>query len=140
MERGSNPVSPCKDDEMKHELEGLLRSGQATHAEEGNDPEPPADDDLRVDPSGPVPPPGEERDRARAETEADSLRRELARHLDRTAYPADRRTVLDVLAAHHAPDPVLEAARSLPDGGSYANVTEIVDALGDALGTGRRTG
>ncbi|MGX1478513.1 UNVERIFIED_CONTAM: hypothetical protein RKD50_007321 [Streptomyces canus] len=136
MERGSNPVSPRKDDEMKHELEGLLRSGQATHAEEGNDPEPPADDDLRVDPSGPVPPPGAERDRARAETEADSLRRELARHLDRTAYPADRRTVLDVLAAHHAPDPVLEAARSLPEGGSYANVTEIVDALG----TGRRTG
>ncbi|MGW0500947.1 DUF2795 domain-containing protein [Streptomyces sp. NPDC003007] len=64
----------------------------------------------------------------------------MARHLDRTAFPADRRTVLDVLAAHHAPGPVLEAARSLPDSGSYANVTEIVDALGGAPGTGRRTG
>ncbi|MFJ1807491.1 MULTISPECIES: DUF2795 domain-containing protein [unclassified Streptomyces] len=52
------------------------------------------------------------------------------------AFPADRRTVMDVLAAHHATGPVLEAARSLPDSGSYANVTEI----GDALGTGRRTG
>ncbi|MFD5162168.1 DUF2795 domain-containing protein [Streptomyces hawaiiensis] len=63
-----------------------------------------------------------------------------ARHLDRTAFPADRRSVLDVLAAHHAPGPVLEAARRLPDSGSYANVTEIVEALGDALGTGQQTG
>ncbi|MDX3527610.1 DUF2795 domain-containing protein [Streptomyces sp. ID05-39B] len=52
------------------------------------------------------------------------------RHLERTAFPADRRTVLDGLEAHHAPEPVLEAARGLPDdGGRYANTTEIVDAL-----------
>ncbi|MFE9674339.1 DUF2795 domain-containing protein [Streptomyces sp. NPDC006259] len=130
VERGSNPVSPRKDDEMKHELEGHLRAGQPTHVEEAYDPEPPADDDIRVDPGGPVPPPGEERERARAETEAETLRSELARHLERGAFPADRRTVLDVLEAHHAPDPVLDAARRLPDGGHYADVTEIVAALG----------
>ncbi|MFI2373467.1 DUF2795 domain-containing protein [Streptomyces sp. NPDC018964] len=129
-ERGSNPISPRTDDEMKHELEGHLRSGRPTHVEEASDPEPPADDDIRVDPGGPVPPPGEERDRARAEAEADSLRLELARHLDRTAFPADRRSVLEALEAHHAPDPVLEAARRLPEDGTYTNVTEIVEALG----------
>ncbi|MEU0219150.1 hypothetical protein ABZ281_30440, partial [Streptomyces sp. NPDC006265] len=145
MERGSNPVGPRKDDEMKHDLEGLLRSGQATRAEEGNDPEPPADDDLRVDPSGPVPPPGEERHRARAETDADSLRRELARHLDRTAFPADGRSVLDVLAAHHEPGPALEAARSLPDSGSWCRGRQrlpveerrLVRALGVPAGSPR---
>ncbi|MFI8192028.1 DUF2795 domain-containing protein [Streptomyces sp. NPDC085946] len=129
MQRGSNPVGPRKDDEMKHELEGRLRSGRPTHAEEAYDPEPPADDDIRLDRSGPVPPPGEERDRARAEAEAETLRSDMARHLERAVFPADRRTVLDVLDAHHAPDHLLEAVRGLPDGGEYANVTEIVDAL-----------
>ncbi|MBD0421789.1 DUF2795 domain-containing protein [Streptomyces sp. TRM S81-3] len=130
MERGSNQVSPRTDDEMKHELEGRLRSGRPTHVEEEHDPEPPADDDIRVDTGGPVPPPGEERERARAQEEADSLLRELARHLERTAFPADRETVLDVLRAHHAPDSVLDEAAALPDSGTYANVTEIVEALG----------
>ncbi|MFJ9037207.1 DUF2795 domain-containing protein [Streptomyces sp. NPDC102406] len=129
MERGSNQVGPRKDDEMKHELEGYLRSGQHTHVEEGNDPEPPADDDLRVGPGGPVPPPGGAREQARAAEDTESLRLELARHLERTVFPADRQTVLDTLQAHHAPDPVLDAARGLPDGSSYANVTELVDAI-----------
>ncbi|MFJ2260352.1 DUF2795 domain-containing protein [Streptomyces sp. NPDC087844] len=129
MERGSNPVGPRKDDEMKHELEGYLRSGQHTHVEEGNDPEPPADDDISVDPGGSVPPPGPERDGARADAETQSLRLKMARHLERAVFPADRQTVLDVLQAHHAPDTVLEAARRLPDSGTYANVTEVVAAV-----------
>ncbi|MER7485139.1 DUF2795 domain-containing protein [Streptomyces sp. NPDC126497] len=79
-------------------------------------------------PGGPVPPPGEERDRAQAE--ADSLCLGLARHLDRTVFPAGRRSVLDVLEAHHAPDPVPEAARGLSEEGTYADVTENVEALG----------
>ncbi|MGX1267581.1 DUF2795 domain-containing protein [Streptomyces phaeoluteigriseus] len=129
-ERGSNPVGPREDDELKHELEGQLRGGRPTHAQEAYEPEPPADDDIRVDPGGPVPPPGEERERAQAEREANTLRGELARHLERTVFPAGRRAVLDGLEAHHAPEPVLEAARRLPDdGGRYTNVTEIVDAL-----------
>ncbi|MDQ0840957.1 DUF2795 domain-containing protein [Streptomyces sp. V1I6] len=130
IERGSNPVSPRKDDEMKHELEGYLRSGQHTHVEEANDPEPAADDDVRVGTSGPVPPPGEERDRARAETEAESLRLELARHMDRTTFPADRAAVLRALEEHHAPDPVVDRARGLPEDGTYRNADEIVKALG----------
>ena len=128
MERGSNQVGPRKDDEMKHELEGYLRSGQHTHVEEGNDPEPPADDDIRVDPGGPVPPPGAERDQAQAAAEAESLRLEIARHLENTVFPANRQAVLDVLEAHHAPDTVLEAVRHLPDKGTYANVTEVAAA------------
>ncbi|MFE5405905.1 DUF2795 domain-containing protein [Streptomyces sp. NPDC056580] len=130
MERGSNPLGPRKDDEMKHELEGQLRAGRPTHVEEAVEPEPPADDDIRVDPGGPVPPRGEEREHARAVAEADSLRLELARHLERAAFPTGRRGLLEVLEAHHAPDPLLEEVRKLPENGEYANVTEVVKALG----------
>lgn len=129
MERGSNPVSPRKDDEMKHELEGHLRSGRPAHVEEAYDPEPPADDDIPVDRGGPVPPPGEEREQVRAEADAESLRQELARHLEPSAFPAGRQAVLEMLEGHYAPDPVLEAARKLPASGEYANVTEVANAL-----------
>ncbi|MGW0704080.1 hypothetical protein ACWD0A_33270 [Streptomyces sp. NPDC002867] len=45
MERGSNRVSPRKDDEMKHEVQDYLRSRQQhTRIEQANDPEPGADD------------------------------------------------------------------------------------------------
>ncbi|MEU0103297.1 DUF2795 domain-containing protein [Streptomyces sp. NPDC006267] len=129
MQRGSNPVGPRKDDELKHELEGYLRSSQHTHVEEGSDPEPPADDDIRVGSIGPVPPPGAERQQTWAQAETEALRLQMARHLERAVFPADRRTVLDVLEEHHAPDTVLEAARHLPESGTYANVTEVVAAV-----------
>ncbi|MDQ1006358.1 hypothetical protein QFZ82_000843 [Streptomyces sp. V4I23] len=130
MERGSNPVSPREDDERKHELEGYLRSGRHTHAEEAYDPEPTADDDVAVHPGGPVPPPGEAREQAEAQAGADALRLELARHLDRTVFPADRRAVLRALEESHAPEPVLEEARRLPEDGTFHNADEIVRALG----------
>ncbi|MGW0535004.1 DUF2795 domain-containing protein [Streptomyces sp. NPDC003032] len=134
MDRGSNPVSPRKDDEMKHELEGYMRSGQHTHVEEANDPEPPADDDVAVDPSGPVPPPGEARERARSAAEADATRLELSRHLERTTFPADRQTLLKALQSHHAPDSALRAAERLPEGRTYSDVTDAVRALGTGAG------
>lgn len=130
MQRGSNPVSPREDDQAKHELQGHLRSGHPTHVEEANDPEPPADDDIRVGPGGPVPPPGEARERARARADSDALRLELARHLDRTAFPTDRRSLLEALRERHVPDDVLEAAGRLPeDGATYGSAGEIVAAL-----------
>ncbi|MBT2365558.1 DUF2795 domain-containing protein [Streptomyces sp. ISL-10] len=130
MERGSNQVSPREDDELKHELEGYLRSGQHTHVEEVHDPEPAADDDIAVRPGGPVPPPGEARDQAEAKAEADALRLEFARHLDRTAFPADRSALVRALEEKHAPGPLLAEAQKLPKGGTYHNADEIVRALG----------
>ncbi|GAB2596947.1 hypothetical protein GCM10027168_32190 [Streptomyces capparidis] len=129
-ERGSNPIGPRRDDEMKHELQGYLRSGQHTHVEEASDPEPRAEDDIAAGGSGPVPPPGEQRERARAQAEAEELRLELARHLDRTAFPADRDALVAALRERSAPDALVEAVGRLPDGGSYGNAHEIVTALG----------
>lgn len=48
MQRGSDRLSRHRDDEMKHELQGLLRSGHPTRSEEWHDPEPTAEDDPEI--------------------------------------------------------------------------------------------
>ena len=75
MQRGSDRLSRHRDDEMKHELQGLLRSGHPTRSEEWNDPEPTADDDPQVW-GGPVAPGSEG-------ASLETVRLELARLLGR---------------------------------------------------------
>ncbi|MCF6522855.1 DUF2795 domain-containing protein [Streptomyces sp. JJ36] len=126
MQRGSDRLNVHRDDEMKRELQGRLRSGHPTRAEEWNDPEPEADDDPRVT-TGPVPgrPLGDPE-----ETEAEALRFDLARYLGRGTFPAGRRTVLYTLRERNAPDALVDTARELPEGREYRTVQEVVDALG----------
>jgi hypothetical protein len=50
MQRESDQHSPRADDELKAEMQGMLKGGGPTHAEEWADPEPPADDDPDVAP------------------------------------------------------------------------------------------
>ncbi|GAA1939865.1 hypothetical protein [Amycolatopsis minnesotensis] len=52
MRRESDLHSPRADDEMKAELQGMLKGNGPTRAEEGLDTEPPADDDPNVPPFG----------------------------------------------------------------------------------------
>nr|WP_223777618.1 DUF2795 domain-containing protein [Streptomyces sp. 135] len=82
-----------------------------------------------MDPGGPVPPPGEERERARSFAEAEATRLELSRHLERSTFPADRQTLLETLESHHAPDSALQAVRRLPEGETYDNVTDAARPL-----------
>jgi hypothetical protein len=126
VQRGSSRLNVHRDDELKHELQGRLRSGHPTRAEEWHDPEPEADDDPRVT-NGPVPPEGSP---DREEAEAEALRSDLARHLGRGAFPAGRRDVIRTLLERHAPDALVETARGLPEGGHYRNVQEVMTALG----------
>jgi hypothetical protein len=49
VERGSDKHSPLRADQLKHETEGLVRSGHTTHAEEWKDPEPSGDDQHDAD-------------------------------------------------------------------------------------------
>ena len=113
---------------MEHEVEGIVRSGHSTHAEEWKDPEPPGDDqpDVDVAPDGdhaPGTPPGmDERDV--------ELRSALAVHLPRAVWPADRDGLLAALADRHAPDRLTELLRRLPQGEEYQNVQEVSRALG----------
>ncbi|WP_282695321.1 DUF2795 domain-containing protein [Streptomyces sp. CC208A] len=116
MQRGSNPVSARRDDEMKHELQGYLKSGQPTHAEDYRDPEPPADDDPE------------------AAAPAAEPATELARHLGRTAFPTDGRRLAAALEEGHAPGTLVDAVRRLPEGGRYGSPAEVARALDESAG------
>ncbi|MGK5532182.1 DUF2795 domain-containing protein [Streptomyces sp. URMC 129] len=126
QQRGSDHLNVHRDDMMKHELQGMLRGEHPTRAEEWRDQEPPAEDDPELA-GGPVPP------RGAAHTEEarnEAFRFELARYLRRSVFPAERRELLGVLSETHAPDRLVDTVRELPSDHTYANVQEVVDALG----------
>ncbi|MET9606550.1 hypothetical protein ABZZ17_15970 [Streptomyces sp. NPDC006512] len=55
MQRGSDKMSPYRDEHAKQELRSYLTSGRPVRTAEGREPEPPADDDPAV--TGPAPAP-----------------------------------------------------------------------------------
>lgn len=121
MQRGSDRLSVHRDDEMKHELQGLLRSGHHTRAEEWNDPEPAADDDPEVA-GGPVEPgPGPER--------LDAVRLELGRLLGRSAFPATPPTLAQLLRERSAPDRLVEPVAALPGKTVFRTASDLAKAL-----------
>ncbi|KPI27966.1 DUF2795 domain-containing protein [Streptomyces sp. NPDC048256] len=126
MQRGSDRLSVHRDDEMKHELQGLLRSGHPTRVEEWHDPEPSAEDDPEIW-GGPVVPGSS---RATLET----VRLELARTLGRSSFPAGAGALAVGLRRKNAPDALVDAVRQLPGKARYTNVQELAEAL---IGSGR---
>ncbi|MFH0515784.1 DUF2795 domain-containing protein [Streptomyces sp. M41] len=128
MQRGSDRLSVHRDDEMKHELQGLLRSGHPTRADEWHDPEPSAEDDPRVA-GGPVAP-------GTSTASLAVVRLELARFLSRSAFPASPRELAGVLRRGYAPDALVEPVERLPRSARYTNVQEVAEAL---TKTGRST-
>ncbi|WP_405883950.1 DUF2795 domain-containing protein [Streptomyces sp. NBC_01136] len=126
MQRGSDRLSVHRDEEMKHELRELLRSGHPTRTEEWQDPEPTADDDPEIV-RGPVSP-------NRAPSSIETVRLELARFLVRTTFPAGPRDLADVLRDQHAPDPVVASVERLPHKARYATVHELAESVVHAAG------
>ncbi|HEU5034476.1 MAG TPA: DUF2795 domain-containing protein [Mycobacteriales bacterium] len=128
MERGSDKHSPMRDDQMKHDTEGLIRGGRSTHAEEWKDPEPSGDDqpdaDLAPDASlhGGTP---------QGMTDEDvEGRSEIATYLGKGSYPMLREQILDLVIDRQAPDRVIDLVRRLPSGQEFHNVNEIWSAVG----------
>ncbi|MFJ9584320.1 DUF2795 domain-containing protein [Streptomyces acidicola] len=121
MQRGSDRLSVHRDDEMKHELKGLLRSGHPTRTEEWHDPEPTADDDPEVA-AGPVTP-------TRAPARIETLRFELGRILGRTSFPARPRELMGILRNRHAPDILVESLERLPRNARYGTAHELAEAV-----------
>ncbi|WP_031475835.1 DUF2795 domain-containing protein [Streptomyces bicolor] len=131
MQRGSDRLSVHRDDEMKHELQGLLRSGHPTRTEEWHDPEPSAEDDPQVA-RGPVGWPGP------SAASLETVRLELARILGRGAFPASPRELIGELRRGYAPDALVESLERLPRSTRYANVQELAEDLTGAGRSARR--
>ena len=116
------------DDELQHEVEGMVRSGRSTHAKEWADPEPVAEGDPDIDVSpadtlvGGTP--------VGTDPDAVVARAELARWLDRADYPNTGPGLVEAARDHRAPDTVVAELTKLPDGETYERIGDVVRALG----------
>jgi len=128
MERG-NKHSPRVDEQLEHEVEGMLRAERPTRAEEWREPEPAGEDQPDPGRLGepedrlPAPPPG-------MTPEEVTLRSELAAALTRAAFPSDESGLLGHLVDTDAPDRLRDLVRRLPSGRIYHNIGEAFVALG----------
>lgn len=130
MQRGSDRVNVHLDDEIKNEMHGRLHSGHPTRAQQEKDPEPDADDDTWLV-ERPVSAGSSGRSDDAAEEYAEQLRSDLARHLGRAAFPADRRSLVRTLLDAQAPDDLVNTVRALPHSAAqYRTVQQVVEVLG----------
>jgi hypothetical protein len=116
------------DDELEHEIQGMVRGGHTTRAEEWRDPEPTAEGDPDIDaaPNGTLvggTPVGMDADAVEA-------RAELARGLDRADFPSSGPQLVEAALDHRAPDTVVAELQRLPDGDTYERIGDVVRALG----------
>lgn len=133
MERGSSKHGRQLDEALKHETEGLTRSGHSTHAEEWKDPEPAGEDQPGEASLVGGTPTGLSSDDVRG-------RSELARYLGPACFPALGIVLLEAAAMNGAPETVLNRLRGLPSGVEYVNVAEVWQALGGGIEVRGRAG
>jgi hypothetical protein len=124
----STKHNPRVDEELEHEIQGMLKAERATRAEEWREVEPVAegDPDITADPTGTLvggTPVGMDADAVVA-------RAELARWLDRADFPATGAELVEAARDHRAPDAVVAELAKLPEGDSYERIGDVVRALG----------
>jgi hypothetical protein len=124
----STKHSPRVDEELEHEIQGMLKGEHATRAEEWREVEPVAEGepDLTADPAGTLvggTPVG-------MDANAVVARAELARWLDRADYPNTGPGLVEAALDHRAPDAVVDELRRLPEGETYERIGDVVRALG----------
>ncbi len=123
-DQGTNKTGFARDDELKKEMRDELKANRAVRGEEGQEPLPSGEDRSFAEavPSGAAP--------SGMTTEGVLVRNDLARHLDRSVYPARRSALLGALHRHQAPDDLLDRVAALPSEEVYPNVQAVVRALG----------
>ncbi len=124
----STKHSPRVDEELEHEIQGMLKGEHATRSEEWREVEPIAegDPDITADPTGTLVggvPVGMTEDAVIA-------RAELARWLDRADFPSDGPNLVEAALDHRAPDAVVDELGRLPEGQTYERIGDVVRALG----------
>jgi hypothetical protein len=128
MERGNTKHGPRLDNEMEHEVRGLVQGNVDTRVEEFRDPEPAGEDQ----PSATRTPAGYERGGAppgmtRQDVEE---RSNLGRYIPLSKLPGEREDLIAGARDLLAPDSVLDRLASLPEGERYETVNQIWAALG----------
>ncbi|MBX6721768.1 MAG: DUF2795 domain-containing protein [Dactylosporangium sp.] len=129
MERGNTKHGPNVDDQMAHEVRGLLQGGPMDgRGEEWREPEPPGEDQ----PEATAIPAGERRGGAPAPLTAEEVeaRSQLGRYIPLSALPGDRDSLLRAAQESEAPDAVLAELGRLPAGRDFETVSQVWAALG----------
>jgi len=133
MERGSSKHGPRLDDELEHEVRGLLQ-GQNTEGrvEEWHDPEPSGEDQPVV---GEYPDSGDDLPGGApagiSAAEADR-RAYFASFLSRSLFPADRARLRAAAEEANAPAEVLAVIDRLPDG-EFVNIADAWHKAGGGI-------
>ena len=124
----STKHSPRVDDELEHEMQGMLRGARANRAEEWREVEPQAEGDPDIDRS----PDGTLVGGTPVGMDADAVvaRTELARWLDRADFPSTGADLVERARDHRAPDAVADELSRLPAGETYERIGDVVRALG----------
>jgi Protein of unknown function (DUF2795) len=118
MERGSDKVNPRVDAELEQETQGLQRGAPVDSRAE----------DFRKQEEGGEDQPAPDA-RPEVETQAEA-RSELARHLEPSAFPADRQALLAAAEEQHATEAVLGLLKQLPEDRTFQNIEEVWETLG----------
>jgi hypothetical protein len=127
MERGSDKHSSRVDEEMAHEVSGMIRGGHDSRAEEWRSAEPAGEDQPGVTLGADTAlTGGTPRGMTAADVEA---RSEFAQWLGRAAFPAVGQVLLEHVMDAGAPDHVVEEVRALPAGREFANAGDAWRAL-----------
>src|SRR3954453_711614 len=124
----STKHSPRVDEELEHEVQGMLKAEHATRAEEWREVEPVAegDPDLTADPAGTLvggTPVGMTQDAVVA-------RAGLSRWLTREPFPGTRDDLVEAARDHRAPDAVVAELERLPEGETFERIGDVARALG----------
>lgn len=128
MERGSDKHGRMRDEQLKHETNGLLHARRGTHAEEWKDPEPSGEDQPDADRvpdstlHGGTP--------AGMSDEDVEGRAEVASYLGKSNYPMVREQILELVIDKQAPTRLVDLVRRLPSGREFHNVNEVWAAVG----------
>ena len=124
----STKHSPRVDEELEHEIQGMLKAERSTRAEEWREVEPQAEGDPDIDSSpagtlvGGVPEGMTE--------DAVVARAELARWLTREPFPGTRDDLVEAARDHRAPDAVVAELERLPEGETFERIGDVARALG----------
>lgn len=134
----STKHNPRVDEELEHEIQGMLKAERATRSEEWREAEPVAEGepDLTSNPSGTLvggTPVGMDADAVVA-------RAELARWLDRADFPSTGPELVEAARDHRAPEAVAAELEKLPEGEVYERIGDVVRALGYPTETGPGAG